>query len=147
MASTISPRGVRNATPGRRPRTTSLLHARKHSGGRNEKSPGAGQTAWAWWSRPTGWVGKALLCDVEARLQNLVQWPYGKPPFVGSWLMGVERASSVTQLLAAAGQGDAAALNPDLLTCGAPKMTPSGANAQRSVGGNAGIAAVAPVFP
>jgi transposase len=38
-------------------------------------------------------------------------------------------------------------MSPDLLTCGALKMTPSGANAQRSMCGNAGIAAIAPVFP
>jgi hypothetical protein len=36
---------------------------------------------------------------------------------------------------------------PDLLTCGVPKMTPSGANPQRSVCGNAGITVIAPVFP
>ena len=38
-------------------------------------------------------------------------------------------------------------VNPDLLTCGVPQMTPSGANPQRSVCGNAGITVIAPVFP
>ena len=39
------------------------------------------------------------------------------------------------------------AWTPDLLTRGVPKMTPSGANPQRSVCGNAGITVIAPVSP
>jgi hypothetical protein len=81
--------------------------------------------------------GEAILAGVKGK------WKPPENPLPNLWddtQFGLRDFSNLAAYLARS-------VTPDLLTCGALKMTPSGANAQRSMCGNAGIAAIAPVFP